>query len=254
MSASRTGAGAPGRPRRAVGLGLAALWLGGCITVSEFRALERDVGQLKARQGGAVSASDGRVAELGAELDDVRLELGRLRGEVEELRRIASEAREGAQQRPQVSGGSETPPSTGMAPVAPLATQEVREYEEAFRYYRETDYTTAIDRFRAFLQNHPSSDYADNAMFWMGESYFRSGDFERAVLTFEDVVNRYPDGNKVPDALYRQGIALLQLGERDAEQGTYESAAREIFDRIVNEYPQSERVGEARRQLEKLSR
>ena len=147
-----------------------------------------------------------------------------------------------------------TAPVAQTALPAPPATQEVREYEEAFRYYRETDYSTAIDRFRVFLQNHPSSDYADNAMFWMGESYFRVGDFERAVLTFEDVVNRYPDGNKVSDALYRQGIALMKLGQREGQAATYDSAAREIFDRIVTEYPQSERVAEARRQLEKLRR
>ncbi len=254
MSVRQSGGRASGRSRpNAVGSALVAVLLGGCITVSEFRALEREVGELKSAPGGRVTSDASRVAELGAELEDLRVEVGRLRGELEEVRRSAAEARDRAEREPRVSGGT-TAPVVQTAPPSAPATQEVREYEEAFRYYRETDYTTAIDRFRAFLQNHPSSDYADNAMFWMGESYFRVGDFERAVLTFEDVVNRYPDGNKVSDALYRQGIALMKLGQREGQAATYESAAREIFDRIVTEYPQSERVAEARRQLEKLRR
>jgi len=72
------------------------------------------------------------------------------------------------------------------------------------------------------------------------------------VLAFDDVVKNYPEGNKVPDALYRQGVALLEIGNSKGQQSTYQPAARQIFERIVNDHPNSERVPEARRQLEKL--
>ena len=151
-------------------------------------------------------------------------------------------------------GGRRT---TAQPPAATLesggeSAQEVRAYEEAFRHFRIGDYRQAIDRFATFLQNHPSSAYADNALFWMGECSFRLGDHERAVLTFEDVTRRFPEGNKVPDALYRQGIALLEIGKLKKQEKTYESAAREIFQRILRDHPDSDRALEARRQLEKL--
>ena len=73
------------------------------------------------------------------------------------------------------------------------------------------------------------------------------------MLTFEDVTKKHPVGNKVPDALYRQGVALLELGKREPNEKSYNSAAREVFQKIVSEHPQSERVPEARQQLEKLS-
>jgi tol-pal system protein YbgF len=129
--------------------------------------------------------------------------------------------------------------------------EEVRDYEDAFRRYRAADYAGAIDRFQVFLQTHPSSEYADNALFWMGESYFKLNDYEQAAVAFDKVVKRFPNGNKVPDALYRQGVSLQEIGNRTKQQKTYGPAACQIFKRIADEYPNSERVPEARRQLEK---
>lgn len=247
----------PGPRSVSLALGLAtACLLVGCVSVAEYRSLERRVDQLQsgeAQLGVSGTQDAARVAELGAELDELRRELGSVKGELEELRHTTEQVSAQLQNGPPVKT---RPASADVAPLplpAMQSRQEVREYEDAFRRYREADYGGAIDRFQAFLQNHPSSDYADNALFWQGESYFRIGDYERAVLTFEEVTTRYPDGNKVPDALYRQGIALMELGRRDGQLRTYTPAAQEIFARIVADYPQSERVPEARRQLEKLS-
>jgi tol-pal system protein YbgF len=138
------------------------------------------------------------------------------------------------------------------APASTTASsEEVKDYETAFGLYRAGKYADAIDRFQAFLQTHPSSEFADNALFWMGESYFKLNDFEQAAVAFDRVVKRFPKGNKVPDALYRQGVSLQEIGNRTGQQSTYAPAACSIFKRIADEYPSSERVAEARRQLEK---
>lgn len=226
----------------------------GCITVQEFRALEREVSDLKTdRSGIPGGGGDARIAQLGARVDEFERDLQRLRGELEETRHALEQAQKQAQ-RQEKKGSRPSPPAgpAGDSPSTAPASQEVRDYEDAFRVYRLGEYQTAIDRFRRFLQNYPSSDYADNALFWMGECHAKLGDHERAVLTFQDVVKEYPDGNKVPDALFRQGIALIELGRQTGQQDTYGPAAREIFNRILTDYPNSERVPEARRQLEKL--
>ena len=139
----------------------------------------------------------------------------------------------------------------GAAEGANASPEEVRDYETAFALYRGGKYADAIDRFQAFLQTHPSSEFADNALFWMGESYFKLNDFEQAAVAFDRVVKRFPNGNKVPDALYRQGVSLQEIGLRTNQKATYGPAACQIFKRIADEYPTSERVSEARRQLEK---
>ncbi len=253
--------------RSAFALG-ALLLLGACVTVPEFQALRNDVEKLKsgsapaADDWGGKQTSGNRVAELGAEVESLRDEVSRLQGEVSALKlelERARTGRPGAGAAPTApEGGSDVaavqPGGTGEAPppgTAAAPAEEVRDYEDAFRRYRGGDYAGAVDRFQVFLQTHPSSAYADNALFWMGESYFKLNDFEQAAVAFDKVVKRFPNGNKVPDALYRQGIALIEIGNRTRQQKTYGPAACQIFRRIADEYPNSDRVSEARRQLEK---
>ncbi len=243
-------------PRAAFWLVTGAL-LTACITPPQFYAHEREFEQaMRELKGGQGAVGDARVAELGTQVDALRDEISRLHGRVEEAKHFAEQALSEARSvRQAMASGGAAPGNIAATRTfgdpTPLSA-EIRGYEEAFALYRAGEYKAAIDRFRTFLQNHGSSDYADNALFWMGECYAKLGDHERAVLTFQDVTKRYPEGNKVPDALYRQGIALLEIGRRSGDQRTYDVAARQIFERIVREHPQSERVAEAQRQLEAL--
>jgi tol-pal system protein YbgF len=249
--------------RSLVGVAVAAL-VAGCVTVPEFRALEREVVELKGGGGPGGPPPEGRLAELGSQVSELQNEVSELRGAVEEARHASQEAleearaaRDAAERSSSVGQGGPQPRYGGgldpeKSPETVSLSAEVKGYEEAFRLYRAGDYESAIDRFRGFLQTYPSSDYADNALFWLGESHFKLGDHEQAVLAFDDVVKRYPDGNKVPDALYRQAMALLEIGTRGGQNDTYQPAARQIFERLLNEHPDSDRVPEARRQLEKL--
>ena len=244
---------------RVATLALALAAFTACVTVPEFRKLEGEVFELKRGSEAGGGASGARLADLGEEVAALRQEVAELRGAVEEAEHAAERAMEEARR------AQEAPPAGGVAPgpgaaggaggaaaVAGSPREEIGAYEEAFTRYRAQEYEAAIDRFRAFLQTHPSSDYADNAQFWLAECHFKLGDYEQAVLAFEEVVEKFPEGNKVPDALYRQGIALLEIGKKTGQEAKYRPAARQIFERLVSNYPESERVPEARRQLEKL--
>jgi tol-pal system protein YbgF len=231
----------------------------GCATVDEFRSLEREVVELK-RTRNTPTDQQSRLAELGVEVRALRDELEQLRGKVEELqfaldkaqmeREERSKARTSTGTPSEGSGSSAASSPSGSPASGPGA--EVAAYEEGFRLYRTEHYSDAIARFNDFLQNFPSSEYADNALIWLGECYLKQGDPASAAVAFEDVVKKYPDGNKVPDALYRQGIALLEIGTKSGKEATFRPAARQIFKRLVEQYPDSERAPEARRQLEKL--
>ena len=133
------------------------------------------------------------------------------------------------------------PPSEGL-PVS----EEVAAYRGGYADWRSGEWATCIDRFRDFLQTYPSSAYADDAAYWLADCYFKQGDYKTAILRFDDVVTTYPKGNKAAEALYRQGEALLRLGPG------FGKAASKAFERVVNEYPQSGRATEAKRQLELL--
>ncbi len=232
----------------------------GCATVDEFRSLEREVVELK-RTRNTPTDQQSRLAELGVEVRALQDELEQLRGKVEELQFALDKAQLEREERSKSRANTGTPPegsgssaASGPSGAAPSSGPgaEVAAYEEGFRLYRTEHYADAIARFNEFLQNFPSSEYADNALIWLGECYLKQGDPASAAVAFEDVVKKYPEGNKVPDALYRQGIALLEMGTKSGKEATFRPAARQIFQKLVEKYPESERAPEARRQLEKL--
>ena len=245
---------------RSVTLGAALLllpWLVGCVTVAEFRKLEYEVNKLRRSGGGA---SDGtQVADLAAEIDALRDAIAQLEGRLEVSEHQSQMALRGGQGRPPRCGHARCPrrrrepcrwrrPSRGpggsRGRPAECVDGAAVAYREAYNTWRTDDYGGCIDRFREFLQTYPSSDYADDAAYWMADCYFKQGDYQTAILRFDDVAGRYPTSGKAPEALYRQGEALLRLGPR------YGKAARKAFERVINEYPNSPRAEQAERQLE----
>jgi tol-pal system protein YbgF len=231
----------------AASLAACAVLASGCVSMAEFRKLEYEVNRLKgggSRYGGGGGGAD--VADLSSQIESLREEVARLSGRVETVEHQASEAlsksgagRSGGGPGARTGGGEGEEQFTG-------SPEEVQAYRDARAAWRANDHGACIDRFRAFLQTYPASDHADDAAYWMADCHYREGDYKAAVLRFADVVQRYPAGDKAPDALYRQGEALLRLGPK------YGDAAHTAFERLINEYPDSPRVAEAKRQLELL--
>jgi tol-pal system protein YbgF len=241
----------------------------GCVTVAEFRKLDREVLDMKRRAAG--SASGERIADLAAQVDSLEREIAGIEGRLEvaehnvemALREARSARAESASAgtpagTPATDANAGTTENAAPEPVAPPespgavelegagASAEVEAYRFAYAAWRSGDHEACIDRFRDFLQTYADSAYADDAAYWMADCYFKHGDYKTAVLRFDDVAARYPTGNKAADALYRQGEALLRLGPG------YGKAAGKAFERVLREYPDSARAPEAKRQLDLL--
>ena len=256
------------------GLGFAVLLLGlpalGCATTSDLRQLENRVATLSGGEVGEQART--QLADLTARVDALNREIDELRGSLEvanhradqaleEARRARqdadSAARGGAAPAPAypAEGGGAPPPAApgGMQPeienspgALSASSAEMVQYRQAYGSWRRGEVQACIEGFREFLQSYSASPYADDALYWMADCYYKQGDQEKAILRFAKVVEMYPTGNKAPDALYRQGEVLLNLGP------SYSNAARDVFQRVLAEYPDSPRADEAQRQLERL--
>ena len=235
-------------------LALAALpALTGCVGLAEFRKLQYEVRQMKT--GGAGSGGPQRLADVSSELEAMREQISQLEGRLEvtehqtqealeEAKKARLAATQGAASGPAGQGASEDP-TAGLSPEA-SASEEVRSYRAAYDAWRSDNHQQCIDRFGQFLQSFPTSQYADDASFWLADCYFKQGDLKAAILRFDDVATRYPKSEKASEALYRQGEALLKLGPN------FGKAAEKAFDRVVKEYPDSRRAEDARQQLKLL--
>ena len=249
---SRHPGAARGARFRSILTGLLVLGLSAaCVTPAEHRKLQRKVVALQS--GGDAAGPGTPLADLSADVQSLRSEIASLRGRVEVAEKQASDAlRQATLVRKEMaktqSEASQPQAEAAEEPRVPeaLPSKEVQAYREALAAGRAGETDVCIDRFRSFLQNYPSSRYADDAAYWMADCHFQKKDYRTAVLRFDDVVRKYPDGNKAPDALYRQGESLLKLGPG------FNEAARRAFERVVKEYPNSARAPEASRQIERI--
>jgi len=137
------------------------------------------------------------------------------------------------------SVGKEVKPSQpGQVAAVRLA------YQEAWKSLERRNYREAIARLNEFLKNHPQSEFADNAQYWIGESYYALKEFDRAILEFDVVRRKYPSGEKVPAALLKQGFAFAELGDK--------VDARLILQELIARYPQSKEAVKAKEKVKAL--
>lgn len=115
------------------------------------------------------------------------------------------------------------------------------EYVKAFGLYSANNFVNAISAFEAFLTNNPQSDYAANALYWIGECHYSLSDLPKAREIFFKVAGNYPNSSKAPDALLKLGYTLAAMKEKDK--------AHAIFESLINSYPSSPAAIKARERL-----
>lgn len=137
-------------------------------------------------------------------------------------------------------GGSQIPPP----PVSGTPADPRSEYEAAYLEVTRGHYDAAVVAFEAFVRAHPSSDLADNAIYWIGESHYASRDFNRAAEAFVRLIDSYPSGDKVPAAMLKLGFAFQENGDT--------AAARRYLETLTERFPKSEEAAKARARLAEL--
>jgi tol-pal system protein YbgF len=115
------------------------------------------------------------------------------------------------------------------------------EYVKAFGLYSANNFADAIAAFEAFMKNHPQSDFAANALYWIGECHYSLSDLPKAKDAFFRVAGTYPNSSKAPDALLKLGYTLTAMKEK--------IKANAIFESLIKSYPSSPAAAKARERL-----
>ncbi len=100
---------------------------------------------------------------------------------------------------------------------------EMNLFNDAYREYSNKKHDAAASKFADFIKLYPNHSYADDAMYWRGESFLAQGRFLHAVGEFERLIRRYPSSDKVASALYRIGFSYDKMQD-------YSKAAEFYFD------------------------
>jgi tol-pal system protein YbgF len=131
-------------------------------------------------------------------------------------------------------------PATGADPDA-----ESKAYEAALGLLRESNHVAATKAFQAFLETYPNAPLASNALYWMGLSQFSQGELKAAVATQQKLLKDYPQSAKVPDAMVNLARAHNLMGEKDA--------GMRWLTKVIADFPVS-KAAEVARKMQELNK
>lgn len=187
----------------------------------------------------AVEASYDRERALAERLRQAEDVNTQLRQEVQQVREESNATRsyiDSLQDLTAAPGGARAVPFAGEIDVAAA-------YQAAFAQYRNRRYQIALEQFAELLTSAPYSELADNAQYWKGECFYGIGKFSQALTEFTKVF-AYQKTEKADDSQLKIARCYMAMGEKDK--------ALSAFQKLVDEYPKSEYVDVARKEMQYL--
>lgn len=188
------------------------------------------------------------LLELSNQIETLRAEQARMRGQSEQLARDVSELQR--QQKDVLSALNERLRQLEPTTVA-LDGQEFRvkpeekaEFEQAMESVRKAAFEQAMAGFNGFLKRFPGSGYRPSALFWLGNAQYASSAFRDAIASYQRLLTESPEHMRVPEA--RLAIANCQMELKDVK------SAKRTLEEVVKMHPQSEAAATAKDRLTRL--
>ena len=192
---------------------------------------------IPAQQTAGMSASEKKKYEN---------EIKKLKSQLKEKdRAIANLSAELSVKEEELSKKSAAPSySASSGVISDISMDEYQSrYEDARDAFESRNYQQAIQLFESLLAASANHPLADNAQYWIGESQFMLRQYDAAILSFEKVFT-FPKSNKNADAQYKLGLCYVMKGDK--------TKAREEFQRVIDNYPNSRYAELARKKMARL--
>lgn len=257
-------------PRRMKGLSVLAVVL--CLSAAPAHALFGDdearrailelrqrVDALQRQQQGqmqsqAVSQAEeitrlrAALLELQAQIDSLKTELARSRGQFEQLARDLALVQ---QQQKDVQIGLEDRLRRFEPVKVVLDGQELtvepaekRDYDLGMEAFRRADYAQARQLLQSFVARYPASGYRPWALFWLGNADYVLKEYKDALGRFEQLLQAAPRHPRAAEAWL--AISNVQIELKDLP------AARKTLEALIAGHPQTEAAQTARERLARL--
>jgi tol-pal system protein YbgF len=183
--------------------------------------------------GTQVSGVSDNLTELQSHLSKINEQLAQVQSTLQGL-----DAKVSALAQPVVSPNPATIPGAGMAstpdpnmpPASPVANPAPEGsspsfasppaaealYNSALQDYLTKKLDLSQQEFSQYIKYYPTTDYASNAVFYLGEIAFTQKRFAEALDHYSDVLANFPNSFKLAGALYKRGLTNLELGKKAA--------------------------------------
>ncbi len=189
------------------------------------------------------SAADNSMSEyvqLKAKLDELNQAISQKELEIEELQ---SQLQYRKDRIAELEGSMSTSSVAMSAAMNADVSDFTATYEQAMQYFYAREFDAAINLFNSLLQTYPTHKLASNCQYWIGECFFGKKDYQSAIEAFKKVL-AYERTHKKDDALLMLGRSYLKIGDRQL--------AAQMFDELMNQYPDSEYFEKAQKYAQSL--
>jgi outer membrane protein assembly factor BamD len=119
------------------------------------------------------------------------------------------------------------------------AARALEEFEKLKRMFPRNPYKDIIE-----LRIQKCRNIIAEYEFLVGKFYYKKGSYNAAIGRFEELLKKYPDYSRGADVLFYTGISYKKLGKKDR--------ASEYLSRLIERYPDSRLVTDAKKELAKL--
>ena len=220
-------------------------------TLLQLQQLEQKLAErMKALE--ATSVERRAILDLAGQLETLRAELAKSRGQIEVLLHqlevtekrqkdlyvdIDTRLRKLEQAAEQQAAAVAKPP-----PEAGPSEDEKRAYESALNQFKVGNYSSAIDLLGQLLARYPNGKLAPNAQYWIGMGYSGRRDYRNAITALQKVVAQWPLDPKAADAMLSIASAQEAMGDVKSAQATLQE--------VLAKYPGSTASDQARLRLQ----
>jgi len=191
-------------------------------------------------------------AEHTAELGQVREQLRIISGQIEELQ-FQSVGKTKELEKSLARLGSRVPPPASVPQklleeddekISRISGESAQLFASGLKKLRVGAFEEAIGDFSRFISENPETSFSDNSLFWLGIAYESTGKYEDAIASYSNAFQRFPAEDRAAISIFRLGKVFAKLGSA--------SDAKLAFQKLIDDYPKSTYVAEAKAALKKL--
>lgn len=186
--------------------------------------------------------------ELANQIEQLRQDLAKLRGQVETLAYTISETQKHQKELFTDIDNRvlKLEPQTIAIDGQEISVdkKEIQAFENALALFKNGEFNNAVGAFNNFQKTYPASAYNIQVQYWLGNSYYALRDYKQAIAQQQNLVKNAPQHNKAPDALLTVASSQLELNDK--------KSARKTLEMIIAKYPKSPAAITAKERLTHL--
>lgn len=190
----------------------------------------------------------GALLDLQSQIDALKTDLSRSRGQNEQLVRDLTELQQ--RQKDVQIGVDERlrrfePIKVSVDGREFMAEpQEKRDYDLAMDAFRKGDFSAAQTALSVFVQKYPLSGFLPSALFWLGNAEYANRDYKESMAHFRQMLSLAPSHPRSPEAML--AISNVQIELKDLK------GARKTLEDLMKAYPSAEAASTAKDRLARL--